>query len=161
MKTTTLCLVVICLLFLTPAIGIFGQETSDQSMPLELSDEIAQMDSLLFDAFNTCQLEKLKSFFTNDLEFFHDKGGLTGFEQTMQSINSMCESGRKVRRELVEGSLRVFPIPDYGAIQEGNHHFYATEIGESEKMTGTFKFVHIWRKENDAWKIARVVSYDH
>ena len=37
---------------------------------------------LLFTAFNTRDLETYKNYFSEDLEFFHDKGGLTGYDVT-------------------------------------------------------------------------------
>lgn len=126
----------------------------------ELYDTLAYFDNGLFDAFNSCNLEKFKEFFTEDLEFFHDKGGLTNYTQTRESLKNSCNQKWKVRRELVEGSLEVYPIKDYGAIQIGSHRFYNTEKGP-EELGGTFKFVHIWQKKNGKWKISRVVSYDH
>jgi len=33
------------------------------------------MDSIVFDAANKCDLEKLRALFTENLEFFHDGGG--------------------------------------------------------------------------------------
>ena len=127
----------------------------------ELFQELAQMDSILFQAFNTRNLEKIKTLFTADLEFFHDKGGLSNYEQNNAALQSMFEGTTKVRRELVAGSLEVFPVKDYGAIQTGEHRFYNTEQGQPERLGGAFKFLHIWKKENGVWKISRVVSYDH
>ena len=129
---------------------------------LELYDQIFEADKQLFEAFNHCDFEKLRIYFSEDLEFFHDTGGLTNYDQCIQSIEDLCSAGRQVRRELVLGSMKVYPIPDYGAIQEASHHFYATEIGETDEvLTGTFKFVHVWKQEADTWKLARVVSYAH
>ena len=41
----------------------------------ELFNEIAHMDSVMFNAFNEQNLEKLKATFSDSLEFYHDKGG--------------------------------------------------------------------------------------
>ncbi len=65
------------------------------------------------------------------------------------------------RRELVPGTIEVFPIKDYGAIQLGSHRFYIRNKGEAEQLDGIFRFVHVWKNENGRWKIARVVSFDH
>jgi ketosteroid isomerase-like protein len=119
------------------------------------------MDSVLFYAFNTCDVNTSKSLFTEDLEFYHDAGGLTNYNQNVNSILQRCKNATKMRRELVKGSLEVFPIKDFGAIQIGSHRFYYTEKGQEEKLDGTFKFVHIWKNTNGEWKISRVVSYDH
>lgn len=127
----------------------------------DLYRTIAAMDSTFFDAFNKCNVEKSQSLFTEDLEFFHDVGGLTNFNQNASSIKARCQGKRKIRRELVEGSLKVYPIKDYGAIQIGKHRFYYTEEGKAEMLDGTFKFVHVWQLKNGNWKISRIISYDH
>ena len=129
--------------------------------PKELHKTIASMDSLFFHAFNSCDVETSKSLFTEDLEFYHDAGGLTDYLQNIRSIEQRCSRETKVRRELVEGSLQVFPIKDFGAIEIGSHRFYYTEKGKQEQLDGTFKFVHIWKNVNGKWKMCRVISYDH
>ncbi len=136
-------------------------QTSENLSPQELTRKIAYMDSVLFNAFNTCDVNMSKSLFTEDLEFYHDEGGLTDYTQNVNSILQRCNRETKVRRELVKGSLEVFPIKDFGAVQIGSHRFYYTEKGDEEKLDGTFRFVHIWKNVNGDWKISRVISYDH
>ena len=48
-----------------------------------LYKEIAHLDSVVFTAFNTRDIELFKTLFTADLEFYHDKGGLTGYNHTI------------------------------------------------------------------------------
>ena len=122
---------------------------------------IQMMDSIFFHAFNTCDTSKSKSLFTKDLEFYHDAGGLTNYDENLNSIRYRCNNKAKVRRELVKGTLEVYPIANYGAIEIGLHKFYYTEPGKSEQLDGTFRFVHIWIHKNNDWKISRVISYDH
>ncbi|MBD0286001.1 MAG: nuclear transport factor 2 family protein [Flavisolibacter sp.] len=124
-----------------------------------LYKEIAHMDSVLFNAFNNRDMEKFKSLFTDDLEFYHDKGGLTDYQYTIESFKNTIARNDGLRRELVKGSLEVYPIKDYGAIQIGSHTFCHNENGKQD--CGTFKFVHVWKKVGTEWKIARVISYDH
>jgi Domain of unknown function (DUF4440) len=125
----------------------------------ELYAEIAHMDSVLFTAFNNRDTTTLKTLFTTDLEFYHDKGGLTGYKQNMEAFKTTAAANTDLRRDLIPGSLEVFPVKDYGAIQVGMHRFCHTENGKPD--CGTFKFVHIWKKKDGEWKISRVVSYDH
>jgi hypothetical protein len=153
----TLCFASTVLLYTDHVNGQTNQNLSQQ----ELIEKIAYMDSVLFHAFNTCDIEMSKSLFTEDLEFYHDAGGLTNYDQNVNSIRQRCNRETRVRRELVKGSLEVFPIKDFGAIQLGSHRFYYTEKGQEEKLDGTFKFVHIWKNVNESWKICRVISYDH
>jgi len=125
----------------------------------DLYTEIAKMDSILFTAFNKRDAVQFKKFFNDSLEFYHDKGGLTGYDQTVNFLNSLIESKSDLKRELVPGTLEVYPIPNYGAMEIGSHRFCHTENGKQD--CGTFKFVHIWQKKDGQWKITRVVSYDH
>ena len=130
-----------------------------QSAKDSLYKEIASMDSVVFHAFNTRDIEKFKSLFTEDLEFYHDKGGLTNYEHTINFMKETARNNNGLRRDLVKGSLEVYPIPGYGAMEIGTHTFCHLENGKQD--CGTFKFVHIWQKKNGEWKITRVVSYDH
>jgi len=128
----------------------------------ELYAEILKQDSILFTAFNNCDINTFRKMFTDDLEFYHDKGGLTGIDHTMNFMNETCtNTERKVRRGLIKEGMEVYPIKDYGAVQIASHSFYITEKGKQEVRSGTFKFVHVWKKTNEGWKISRVVSYDH
>ena len=127
--------------------------------PDSLYKEIAHMDSVLFNAFNNRDLEKFKTLFTEDLEFYHDKGGLTDYTYSINSFKNTIAQNNGLRRELVKGSLEVYPIKDYGAIEVGSHTFCHMENGKND--CGTFKFVHVWKRINDQWKISRVISYDH
>ena len=124
-----------------------------------LYKEIAHLDSVVFTAFNTRDIELFKTLFTADLEFYHDKGGLTGYNHTIDFMITTAKNNNNLKRVLVPGSLEVYPIPGYGAMQIGSHKFCHTENGKED--CGTFKFVHIWQKKDGAWKISRVVSYDH
>lgn len=130
-----------------------------QSAKDTLYKEIARMDSVVFHAFNARDIEKFKSLFTEDLEFYHYKGGLTNYEHTINFMKETAKNNNGLRRDLVKGSLEVYPIPGYGAMEIGTHTFCHLENGKQN--CGTFKFVHIWQKKNGEWKITRVVSYDH
>ncbi len=126
---------------------------------LNLYNEIKLQDSLLFAAFNARDITTFKNYFSEDLEFFHDKGGLTDYEYTINSLIETAKQNNQLKRELVKGSLEVFPIPGYGAMEIGSHQFCHFENGKEE--CGTFKFVQIWQKKDGQWKITRVISYDH
>ncbi len=122
---------------------------------------IAHMDSVLFDSFNKRDLDKLKTMFSTDLEFYHDLGGVTNYETNMQNFQKTFDGERRVRRELVAGSLEVYPIGSSGAVEIGSHRFYGTEKGQAEKLGSEAKFVQVWEKKDNAWKVTRVISYAH
>ncbi len=124
-----------------------------------LYEEIATADEKFFAAFNACDLKIMGDLFAEDLEFYHDIGGLGDYQQTMASTKTNCDRGLGLRRVLVEGSLEVYPVADYGAIQKGKHTFCHPENGQD--VCGTFEFVHVWRRTDAGWKIARVISYGH
>ena len=127
----------------------------------ELFAEISHMDSVMFDAFNAHDLDKLMSTFDSSLEFYHDLGGVTNYEQNKINFASAFERNKTtgLRRDLVPGTMEVYPIKDYGAIETGLHRFCHDENGKQD--CGTFKFLHIWNKKNGQWKVTRVASYDH
>lgn len=152
------------ILFLMAAMVVAGLRTNAQSIQPkvgheELYQEIAKQDSLLFNAFNRRDIDLFKTMFTEDLEFYHDKGGLTGYEHTIDFLKTTAQGNNQLKRELVKGSLEVYPIPGYGAMEIGMHRFCHLDNGKQD--CGTFKFVHIWQKKDNQWKITRVVSYDH
>jgi hypothetical protein len=126
----------------------------------ELFSKIAALDAQVFDAYNGCDLERFGSFFTEELEFYHDNGGLTN--RTRQSLveavkNNICG---KVYRVLVPESLEVFPLRGYGAVETGVHHFYHPGRDATESV-GEAKFLMLWQEKDGVWQITRVFSYDH
>src|SRR5688572_19231452 len=128
--------------------------------PEELARTIAALDAAVFDAFNRCDLETFGSYFAEDVEFYHDKGGVTLTRaRLVESVrNNICG---KVRRELVPGSSQVWPVPGYGAMQTGDHRFYELNDGRPNEPSGVAKFLHLWQQKAGAWRITRVLSYDH
>ena len=139
-----------------------AQSKTDPPGAKELYERIASLDAALFDAYNACDIDKVGTFFTEDLEFYHEKGGLVltrkGSLDVMRA-NLCGENSNRVRRELVKGSLEVHPINNYGAVQTGEHRFYLTQKGQKEKLDGIGKFVMLWRKKDGEWRISRVISY--
>lgn len=142
---------------------ITAQSSSASSDSKTLFGEIAHMDSLLFEAYNTQNLEKFMTLLTEDVEFYHDKGGLMSYQTILDNSKKLFDRYRKantpIRRDLVNGSLEVYPINNYGAIQIGLHTFCHLENGKND--CGTFKFVHVWKKKDGQWQLSRILSYDH
>ena len=134
----------------------------------EVVATLAEKDRLLFDAAFGCKLDVLKPLIADDFEFFHDKHGLsmTSGAQFVKAIEDGCkrqEAGTdfRARRELVDGTMTVHMIGTYGAMQMGTHRFYALRTGKPDQLTETGKFIDLWKREGDEWKLARVISYDH
>jgi Domain of unknown function (DUF4440) len=122
----------------------------------ELDRTITALDTALFDSYNKCDLQKFESFFADAVEFYHDQGGVTlGKAALTDSVNkNICG---KTTRELV--SLQAFYMKGYGAVETGVHRFH--HPGHEEIGVGEGRFVHLWQFKDGAWKITRVISYDH
>lgn len=124
---------------------------------------INALDARFFEAFNACDVDRHIAMLDPDLEFFHDRGGLTKGRHKMEKMSrERCASaGPRLRREVVEGSLEVHPVPGYGAIQQGAHRFYLGADGGEERLIEIARFVHVWEQGDAGWKIVRALSYDH
>ena len=131
---------------------------SDNGLPAgdSLYKTIAALDTKLFDAYNHCDLATMGSMVSDDLEFYHDQTGLmVGKQPFLDAIkNNICG---KVHRELVAGTLEVYPLKNYGAVEIGIHRFTHTYDSDA----GDAKFVQLWQLKDGAWKITRVISFDH
>jgi len=127
----------------------------------ELYNTIQTQDSLLFAAYNKQNIDELMSFFSADVEFYHDKGGVSDYAGTTASFERLFSTNAStgLRRKLVPGSLEVYPINEFGAIETCRHQFCHKVKGKND--CGTFKNVMIWKKTDEGWKVTRVISYDH
>jgi uncharacterized protein (TIGR02246 family) len=124
---------------------------------LELKERVARLDRTLFEAYNKCDLDKFAELFAPDVEFYHDKGGVTRTRQEVVDNTRKYICG-KVRRELIAGTLEAYPVKDYGAIATGEHRFCEIATGKCE---GIAKFVLVWRNDAGAWTLTRVLSFGH
>lgn len=134
----------------------------------ELFKILKDKDELLFNiGFNKCDISQFEKLVSDDFEFYHDQSGITPSKIAfIKSIkDGLCKLSYTARRELVAGSLEVYPLKNngvlYGAIQMGKHRFYAIEKDKPEYFTSIAKFTHLWKLENGDWKLLRVLSYDH
>lgn len=132
------------------------QATPDQD---KLFATIQSLDTRLFDAYNHCDLRTFGSLLADDLEFYHDKGGLMRGRQAVVDAVKQNICG-KVTRELVPGTLEVYPIANYGAVEIGVHRFHHPGHEDTEGV-GEAKFIHLWQETNGTWMVTRVISFDH
>jgi hypothetical protein len=153
------------LVFLISAMSLFAfpalaeERVSDAGADLQTT--IAALDHQVFDSFNHCaepgQLEKHASYFDPAVEFYHDTGGVTWSREAMLANTRKNVCGH-FTRELIPGTLKVYPIRDFGAISQGQHRFCDAVTG---KCDGIAEFVIIWRLHDGRWSITRVLSYAH
>jgi Domain of unknown function (DUF4440) len=139
--------------------ALYASPADAQSDPAPdpLFQTIQSLDAKLFDAYNHCDLKVMASLVSEDLEFYHDKTGLArGRQSFLDSIQkNICG---KVTRELVPGTLQVYPLANYGAVEICTHRFHhpgqQNDIGEAQSIM-------LWRNNRNAWQITRVISFDH
>ncbi|GAB3509179.1 nuclear transport factor 2 family protein [Pseudoxanthomonas daejeonensis] len=126
-----------------------------------LTATIAALDAAVFDAFNRCaepgQLDRHASYFDPAVEFYHDTGGVTWTREAMLDNTRKYVCG-KFTRELVPGSLAVYPVAGFGAIARGEHRFCQSGAGTCD---GQAEFVIVWRLRDGQWQITRVLSFGH
>jgi hypothetical protein len=150
--------------FFAMAVGTTAQEKvaalEEIKNQADLDKAITELDRQLFDAYNHCDLKKFDSLLADDVEFYHDQGGVTlGHTALTESVkNNICAGD--TQRVLVPGTLKIYYMKGYGAIEMGVHRFLHPKT-EAVNGTGEGSFVHLWRYKDGAWKVTRVYSYDH
>jgi hypothetical protein len=122
----------------------------------KLYNSIVHMDSVLFGAYNTCDLPTMAGCFSEDIEFYHDKGGLMTNKDSIMAATKKNICG-KVTRVLIAGSIEVYPIAGYGAIEMGQHYFINNQEPKPDHPS-VGKFVHAWKNEGGKWRLTRVIS---
>ena len=165
MESLRTCLLLVCFIalsILASAQSTFAQATTPAFKAAtsdELLQTISRLDKEVFDAIDRCDMRTVASFWADDAEFYHDKNGLmVGGPQIVEAIkNNLCG---KVKRELVPGTLEVYPLAGYGAVEIGVHRFLHP-WDQNHGVVGEAKFIHVWRYKDGMWKITRVISIGH
>jgi hypothetical protein len=129
--------------------------TAQVSADSDLYHTVLALDDSYFTAYNECDMETQERLLSDDLEFYHDQGGLsTSKDEILTSIEAnICG---KVRRELVKGSVEVHEIKDFGAVEIGLHKFYNNR--EPDAVSKPSRFITLWKQDNGSWKMYRIVS---
>jgi len=101
-------------------------------------------------------MDVMTAMFAEDIEFYHDKGGLsTSKTDILNAIRqNICN---KVTREIVKGSIEVYSIKGYGAVQMGQHRFY-NKLEDPTVPSRPGKFVTTWQNKNGQWQMSRIIS---
>ena len=145
---------------LTPAPPTLRADAADEAA-------VRARDTAFWQVYNACETAKFRAFFTDDVEFYHDRGGVTlGLDALDTALaTKLCGGDTRLRREAVEDTVRASLLRDgdtvYGAILEGEHRFYVKPPGKPEFLDGRARFTHLWRYANGTWTMSRVLSYAH
>ena len=78
----------------------------------KLYQTVARLDTEMFAAFNAHDVNKLMAYFADNVEFYHDKGGLANFAQTKAGFARMFAQSPDITRTLVPGTLEVYPVKE-------------------------------------------------
>jgi hypothetical protein len=121
----------------------------------DLYKTILKQDQVYFDAYNSCDMDTQAALLSDDLEFYHDQGGLSLSKSDILSSIQTNICG-KVRRELIPESVEIHEIKGFGAVEIGLHKFYNSE--EPNAISKPSRFITLWKIEGDSWKMHRIFS---
>jgi hypothetical protein len=145
-------------------VSLFSFSQTDE----EVKQLIIEKDSLFWVAYNNCNVETMGSWLSDDVEFYHDKGGPSIGRDTLMAVIKKNLCGKKdfrLRRAAVKGTVNVYVMHSsnkvYGAIISGQHVFYVNEKGKKEFLDGLARFMQLWILKDGQWKMSRILSYDH
>ena len=117
---------------------------SEKSDPAQM---ILIKDESFWAGYNTCDYGRMSGYVADDVEFYHDKGGITlGKINLIDSIRkNLCGNPNfHTRREAVVGTVKTYLLKNsntiYGAIIEGDHYFYNSYDGKPERREGLARF---------------------
>lgn len=145
-----------------PDAAVASEPASDNTpAQAALFETVSKLDAGLFDSFSHCaspdELQKHASYFAPNLEFYHDMGGVTWSRRDYMA-NTKAHVCGQFRRVLIPNSLHVFPIKDFGAIEQGMQKFCWLKSG---KCFGEAQFLILWHHLDNRWIVTRVFSYGH
>ena len=154
-------------LVLAAALIVAAHTAAQAQGPADPAAAVTTRDTAFWQAYNACDTAGMRTFFTEDVEFYHDVGGptlsLAALGKTLDT--NLCGGASRIRREPVADTIRVSLLREsgnvYGAVMTGEHLFYVREPGKAEFLDGRARFAHLWLLKDGVWKMARILSYDH
>jgi Domain of unknown function (DUF4440) len=134
-----------------------------------LTEAVRARDAEFFELFFLgCDPARARTMLTPDFEMYHDRDGVYARNaETMIAayartcVERQAPDAWRSRRELVSGSLHVYPVPGFGAIEDGVHVFYERRDNGPEHLVGRARFTQLWQLAPDGWRLSRSFSYAH
>lgn len=126
--------------------------------------QVRAADTRFWQAYNACDMNAMGDLITGDVEFYHDKSGLTTTRQgLLDSLRKgpCADPKMRLRREAVDEAIKFYPLKGGFAILSGRHRFYVDEAGKPERLDGQADFTTVWKQTDGTWRMHRVLSYDH
>jgi hypothetical protein len=129
---------------------------------------VRELDRQFWEAYNRCDVGGMGEHLTDDVEFYHDRGGrIAGRPAFLEALKTgLCgNSASRLRRDAVPDTVKLFPLRErgalYGAILSGEHLFYVIDQGKPPRLDGRARFTHLWILRDGGWRMSRILSYDH
>ncbi|HEX8602996.1 MAG TPA: nuclear transport factor 2 family protein [Pseudoduganella sp.] len=131
--------------------------------------EVKAADAAYWKAYNDCDYAALDKLTAENVEFYHDIGGVTnGRAALTDSVRkNICgRPGVTVQRTVQDKDTQTYLLnrgPDvYGAIVTGRHEFSEAPKGVKAAPNGEALFSMLWLRNADkTWTLSRALSYDH
>jgi hypothetical protein len=155
------------LLILAAVVSLAAAHPVAQPAATDPATAVRERDDAFWQAYNACDTKAFRGFFSSDVEFYHDRGGPTiGLDALDGTLaKNLCGGASKLRRETLPDTVRwsILRSGDtvYGAIVAGEHLFYVRPPDKPEFLDGRARFLSLWLLKDGAWKMARLLSYDH
>ena len=155
----------LCGLFLALPIALAPSATYAQAVvaPASAEQEVRAADAAFWAAFNACDAAGMGRYLAEDVEFYHDMTGVTRSRDALveSMIKGPCGTpGLRMRRQIATGA-KFDPVPGYGGVLSGDHDFYATRGEGREALATRARFVAVWRRGADGWRMTRILSLAH
>lgn len=134
--------------FRRPVLALLMMAFAAPAAAQDEESRVRAADDRFWNAYNACDMEAMADLITDDVEFYHDRTGLTvSREALIASLRKgPCGSpGMHLRREAVEGSLAFRPLKGGYAIVSGTHRFHVQETGKPEHLDGQAEFTSVWK----------------
>lgn len=147
--------------------GVLPSTASADSATMQA--EVQAADAAYWNAYNSCDYVALDALTAEDVEFYHDLGGIThGRAALTGSVrdNICADKDAAVRRDAAPAEVQAFLLQRrgevYGALVTGQHHFFRVMRANGAAVpTDNARFSALWMRQDKGWKLSRVVSYDH
>lgn len=130
--------------------------------------EVKAADAAYWKSYNTCDYPAMDALTAENVEFYHDQGGITNGRAALTASvrKNICGNPNvKIGRVAQDSDVHTYLLnrgPDvYGAVVTGRHVFTQAQNGAAPVPVGEALFTQLWVRENKEWKLSRVLSYEH
>lgn len=143
------------------AASAMASGADDGAARARLAAEITAADARLFGGLNARDIGPMKEGFSRRLEFYHDRGGVTGYDENIAAFEKNFAAPNRIRRIALADTFEIFPSGPNHAMHIGKHRFCNQPASNEPEGCSVYRFSMVWEHEDGQWKLLRVLSYDH